>query len=173
MEAGEQCVNIATVHCGATAGQRRIKARYSGTKSCTTANLVDSGGLLCSYGCLGYGDCFTACPFDAIKMHDGLPVIDSKKCTACGRCVVACPRAIIALRPCSWPTVVACSSRDKGSVTRKNCPVGCIACGLCAKINPQAFKVEGNLARVIYNQAPADCREAVAKCPTKCILNLE
>ncbi|MGB9586462.1 MAG: RnfABCDGE type electron transport complex subunit B, partial [Anaerolineales bacterium] len=124
---------IAAVHCGAKENQRKKKAVYSGVKTCAAANLVDNGGLLCSYGCLGYGDCFNVCPFDAIEMKGGLPVIDPEKCTGCGKCVAACPRKIISLIPYNFRIIVACSSRDRGAETRKICPVGCIACKICEK----------------------------------------
>jgi Na+-translocating ferredoxin:NAD+ oxidoreductase RNF subunit RnfB len=161
---------VAAVQCGARESQRKKKANYSGVKTCQGADLVDGGGLLCSYGCLGYGDCFCVCPFDAITMKDGLPTIDPEKCTACGKCVTACPRKIIFLRPYDFPVWVACSSHDSGANTRKICPVGCIACKICEKLAPLVFKVVDNLAVVDYAVKGADCAPAVEKCPTKCII---
>ena len=73
---------LATIHCGANENQRKKKANYSGVKTCAAADMVDGGGLMCSYACLGYGDCFCVCPFDAINMVEGLPVILPDKCTA-------------------------------------------------------------------------------------------
>ena len=90
---------IATVHCGAKLDQRKPKAHYTGIETCFTVNMVDGGGLARAYGCLGHEDCQVACPFDAIRMADGRPVIDPEKCTACGNCVTACPRKIISIRP--------------------------------------------------------------------------
>ncbi|MCU0640487.1 MAG: RnfABCDGE type electron transport complex subunit B [Candidatus Margulisbacteria bacterium] len=161
---------VAAVHCGADNGQRWRKANYYGVKSCKNADLVASGGLMCSYGCLGYGDCFCVCAFDAIKMVNGLPQIDPEKCTACGKCVTACPRAIISLRPYDFPVRVACSSHDGPAATRKNCPVGCIACKICEKTVPDVFKVVDNLAVIDYTKTGVDCGPAIVKCPTKCIL---
>jgi len=161
---------VAAVHCGAKADQRKTKANYSGVKTCLAADLIDGGGLLCSYGCLGYGDCVCACPFDAIHMKEGLPVTDSEKCTACGKCVAACPRQIISLRPYDFKVAVACSSHDKGAVTRKICPVGCIACLICEKQVPEVFKVVDNLAVMDYSKTGVNCDSAIEKCPTKCIL---
>lgn len=170
VEGQEVHKKVAIVHCGAKKDQRKLKATYSGVQSCATANLIADGGLQCAYGCLGYGDCFCVCPFDAIKMVDGLPQIDPEKCTACGKCIEACPRRIISLRPYDLPVVVACSSRDGGAQTRKNCPVGCIACKICEKQVPAVFKVENNLAKIDYSQKNVDCTPAIEKCPTKCIL---
>jgi ferredoxin len=67
------------------------------------------------------------------------------------------------------PVVVACSSHDSGAVTRKNCPVGCIACKICEKEVPDAFKVVDNLARLDYTKN-VDCTSAIEKCPTKFIV---
>jgi ferredoxin len=126
--------------------------------------------MACSYGCLGQGDCHVACPFDAIRMVEGLPVIDPKKCTACGNCVTACPRKIISLRPFDFPVVVACSSKDAGAVVRKICPVGCIGCKICVKQVPEAFAVSDNLAALDYTKTGVSCDAAIEKCPTKCIV---
>lgn len=161
---------VAAVHCGANESQRRRNAHYYGVKTCRNADIVGTAGLMCAYGCLGYGDCFCACAFDAVKMVGGLPQIDPEKCTACGKCVAACPRAIISLRPYALPVRVACSSHDGPAATRKNCPVGCIACKICAKAVPAAFQVVDNLAVLDYAQTGVNCDPAVAKCPTKCIL---
>ncbi|MFC1576639.1 RnfABCDGE type electron transport complex subunit B, partial [Candidatus Omnitrophota bacterium] len=86
---------IAVVHCGADVSKRKKKANYTGIKTCVAVHSIFGGELLCGYGCLGYGDCRAACPFGAIAIVDGLPRIDKAKCTACGKCVVACPREII------------------------------------------------------------------------------
>ena len=161
---------LATIHCGAKENQRTRKANYSGVETCAAADMVDDGGLFCKYACLGYGDCFCVCPFDAIQMKDGLPIIDPEKCTACGKCVVACPRKIISLRPYDNHVVVACSSRDPGALVRKICPVGCIACKICENLVPEVFKVVDNLAVMDYSKTGVNCDPAVEKCPTKCIL---
>jgi len=163
---------IAAVHCGAKEDQRKKKAIYSGVKTCAAANLVDNGGLLCRYGCLGYGGCFEVCPFDAIKMVKGLPLIDPEKCTGCGKCVAACPRGIISLVPYDFRVVVACSSHDRGAETRKICPVGCIACKICEKQVSEVFKVVDNLAIIDYSKVGVDCTPAIEKCPVKCIVKV-
>jgi RnfABCDGE-type electron transport complex B subunit len=161
---------IAAVHCGANENQRRRQANYYGVKTCQSADMVDNGGLMCGYGCLGYGDCYCVCPFDAIRMKEGLPVIDPDKCTACGKCVDECPRQIISLIPHGFGAVIACSSHDSAAATRKNCPVGCIACRICEKAVPEVFKVENNLAVIDYTKKGINCSPAIDKCPTKCIL---
>lgn len=163
---------IATVHCGSKIQQRKPKAHYTGIETCFAVNMVDGGGLACSYGCLGRGDCRNACPFDAIRMVDGLPSIDPQKCTACGKCVAACPRKIISLRPENFPVAVACSSRDAGAVVRKICSVGCIGCKMCVKQAPEVFSVTDNLASIDYTKTGVSCDTAIEKCPAKCIVRL-
>ncbi|MFA6169356.1 MAG: RnfABCDGE type electron transport complex subunit B [Candidatus Margulisiibacteriota bacterium] len=160
---------IAAVHCGATEKIRRRVNRYEGVAKCAAANLVNGGGLACSYGCLGFGDCDCICPFDAIKMIDGLPQIDPDKCTSCGKCVAVCPRRIISIIPHDFGAVIACSSKDPGAVVRKICPVGCIACKICEKAVPEVYKVVDNLAVIDYTVKGVDPAPAIEKCPTKCI----
>jgi RnfABCDGE-type electron transport complex B subunit len=168
---GDTHKKIAAVHCGAKENQRKKKALYAGVETCKAADLAGNAGMACVYGCMGYGDCVCVCPFDAIAMRDGLPVINAAKCTACGRCIVACPRKIISLIPADFQVVIACSSQDGGAITRKNCPVGCIACKICEKEAPTVFKIVDNLAVIDYNQEEIDCSSAISKCPTRCIVH--
>ena len=52
----------------------------------------------------------------------GLPEVDEAKCTACGACVKACPKAIIEIRPQgkkSRRVYISCVNKDKGAVARK------------------------------------------------------
>lgn len=45
----------------------------------------------CKVGCIHCGKCARACPYDAIRMVNGLPVIDREKCRNCMRCADVCP----------------------------------------------------------------------------------
>ncbi len=57
----------AVVHCAAHDNERFQRRPYDGEKTCVSANLV--GGVQgCTYGCLGLGDCFKACQYDAELM---------------------------------------------------------------------------------------------------------
>ncbi|OGW83616.1 MAG: hypothetical protein A2987_02820 [Omnitrophica bacterium RIFCSPLOWO2_01_FULL_45_10] len=126
------------------------KFNYTGIKNCKAATLVFGGQKACIFGCLGFGDCVTSCPFDAIRMTaQEIPEVDPDKCTACGACVKACPKNLFVLLPVAKKYYVKCSSTDVGAVVAKVCKSGCIACRKCEKACPiQAVKVESNLARI-------------------------
>ena len=163
------------VHCGAECEQRLKRMPYHGEQTCAAAHLV-SGVQGCTYGCLGFGDCERACPFDAIHIINGLAVVDYEKCTGCGKCVAACPRKIIELVSfTSDPLmIVACANRDPGREVRAVCKVGCIACGICQKTAPDIFTIRDNLSVIDYRNHPSDDRSqlelAAQKCPTKCLV---
>ncbi|NIR12793.1 MAG: 4Fe-4S dicluster domain-containing protein [Desulfobacterales bacterium] len=41
--------------------------------------------------CGGCEICWEICPFDAIRMENGVAVSDPDKCDGCNMCVMACP----------------------------------------------------------------------------------
>ncbi len=49
----------------------------------------------------------------------------------------------------------------------------CVGCGLCSDACPAAFEMEGELARVIVDEVPAEaeacCRDAAEHCPVDAI----
>ena len=166
---------VAVVRCnGSCANRPRINI-YDGTKSCGIASLVCGGETACSYGCLGYGDCVSVCQFDAIRINPEthLPEVDETKCTACGACVKACPKAIIELRPkgkASRRLYVRCVNKDKGIVAGKACTASCIGCGKCVKVCPfEAITLENNLA-YIDPQKCRLCRKCEEACPRGAIV---
>jgi Na+-translocating ferredoxin:NAD+ oxidoreductase RNF subunit RnfB len=146
------------------------KFRYEGIQDCRAVILAGGGDKACRYGCLGYGTCLRACPFNAITMTaDRVPNIDITKCTGCRKCEAACPTKVIEVLPASSQVLVTCHSKDKGADTKKNCQVGCIACGICVKICPfNAPSVENNLSRIDLNKCRI-CGLCVLKCPTNAI----
>ncbi|MBN1872138.1 MAG: RnfABCDGE type electron transport complex subunit B [Candidatus Omnitrophica bacterium] len=168
---------IAVVFCGAREGDKTKKAVYKGVATCRSSNIISTGAMNCAYGCLGFGDCMRACPFGAIVMEDGLPKIDPEKCVACGKCVSACPRGIIELLPFDTDNLVvaACRSRDPGSVVRKNCRVGCIACKICERLSGGVFYVEDNHSKLKTErmEEKVDWDQIIKKCPTKTIVKIK
>jgi electron transport complex protein RnfB len=161
---------IARVFCQGGRSLSQRKFIYTGVQDCTAAVLAAGGDKSCDYGCLGYATCMRACPFDAIRMSpDNLPLIDPEKCTACGKCVAACPKQVIELALASKAVVISCHSRDKGADTKKKCQVGCIACSMCVKTCPvDAIKIENNHARIDHAKCIV-CGLCVRKCPTNAI----
>jgi electron transport complex protein RnfB len=161
---------IARVFCQGGTSLSQRKFIYTGVQDCTAAVLAAGGDKSCEYGCLGYATCMRACPFDAITMSaDNLPLINPEKCTACGKCVAACPKQVIELAKASKAVVISCHSRDKGIDVKKKCQVGCIACGICVRTCPvDAIKIDNNLARIDHEKCIV-CGLCVKKCPTNAI----
>ena len=164
----------AVVHCAGGRSKCQEKANYSGIEDCRAAHITSGGPKACPYGCLGFGTCAEACPFDAITMSDDrLPVVDPDKCTACGICVEVCPRDLLSLLDSKYTWVLACSSQDKGKAVKSICEVGCIACSICAKKDPnEAITMEGNLPVLDYEKADGDFSVAADVCPMDCYVNL-
>jgi RnfABCDGE-type electron transport complex B subunit len=160
------------VHCRAHTSDKTFYAKYEGIPTCTAANALVNVQA-CKFGCLGYGDCVSACKFGAITNIDGLATVNYEKCTGCGACSKACPRNLIDMVPfaCENMMTVACRSKENGKNTRMMCKVGCIGCGLCAK-QTDLFAVEDNLARLNYSkyQPNEQTTAALSKCPTGVIV---
>jgi len=176
-EAIEQAPRVAVVRCNGTPEFRPRINEYDGAPTCAIAHSLYSGEGGCPHGCLGEGDCVVVCDFDAIHMDPvtGLPVVDDDKCTACGACVVACPRDIIELRKKNKKDrkiFVSCVNEEKGVVAKKNCSVACIGCSKCFKVCPfDAITMNNNLA-FIDSEKCRLCRKCAPECPTNSILEL-
>lgn len=168
---------VAVVRCAGSCSNRPKISKYDGAPNCSIASGLYAGETACSFGCLGFGDCVTACAFDAIHINEQtqLPEVDETKCTACGKCVTACPKFIIELRRKgikSRRIFVSCVSKDKGGVSRKACTVSCIGCGKCVKACAfEAITLENNLAYIDSNKCKL-CRKCAAECPTGAILEI-
>lgn len=161
---------IARLHCRGTREAAADRGVYLGISTCAASHLV-GGHKQCSFGCLGHGDCVQACPFDAIYMgKDGLPVVREDRCTACGKCVDACPRNLFELHPIDQNVIVFCRSQDRGPVARKVCKNACIACGICVRACPEAIVLENNLAVITdYKKIEPEKIPGIEKCPTDAI----
>lgn len=166
---------VAVVRCNGTCANRPKIAEYSGLRTCTAMHACGAGETACGFGCLGCGDCVSACQFGAIAINEetGLPEVDEDKCTSCGACVKACPRKIIELRkkgPKGRRVYVSCVNKDKGPVAMKACKAACIGCGKCAKECPfEAITVAGNLSYIDPAKCRA-CRKCEKVCPTHAIV---
>jgi Na+-translocating ferredoxin:NAD+ oxidoreductase RNF subunit RnfB len=171
MEPSQSEREIAFVKCFGKKENATDKYEYYGITDCQNATYLQGAGpKSCEYGCLGYGSCVNACMFDAIKIVDGIAVVNRDNCTGCGMCVTACPKNIIELIKESAATKVRCMSHDKGKITKTNCSVGCIGCMMCVKAcEHDAIHVENFLATIDYDKC-VNCGACVAKCPTHAIV---
>jgi len=170
LEKIEKTPTVAMVAC--RGGNRvPIKMKYAGLRSCTALALLADNLHECSYGCIGLGTCVDVCPFDAIRLVDGVAVVDDDKCTGCGKCIDACPKGIISLVPKTKKVRIACSSHDKGKAVKAICDVGCIGCGVCAKNCPvNCIEMVDSLPIIDYEKC-INCGICAAKCPTKSIVD--
>lgn len=158
---------VSTVLCQGGAGKSVNKFEYQGIHDCVAASLVDGGQKACKVGCLGFGTCARACPFDAIHMDPvtSLPVVDEEKCTSCTQCVAACPKGVLKMMPRGSSPVIKCRNTDRGKAVMDVCSIGCIGCTKCAKACPDAVSMNGTLPVVDYS-VEGDHSEAARACPT-------
>lgn len=170
IKAPEVIKKVVRLHCRGAHEASKNRGLYVGISTCLASNLL-GGNKQCSYGCLHFGDCVIACPFDAMYMgEDGLPVVREDKCTACGKCVEACPRNLLELHPLSQEIIVFCRSMDRGAASRKMCKNACIACGICSRACPEAIIIEDNLAKIIdHKKIDPEKIPDIEKCPTGAI----
>lgn len=162
-----QARKVALVHCTGH-GHVHQNYDYDGISDCLAASRLPGGGpLACPDGCLGFGSCVKACPFDAIHIdpENHVAVVDPDKCKACGKCIAICPRGIISLVPADPHVSILCSSKRKGVFVRQVCDIGCLGCGICEKTCPEgAITVEQFLAKIDYNKC-TNCELCEEKCP--------
>lgn len=171
VESAESQRMVAFVKCQGDCEKTKLDYEYTGVEDCAMLSFVPNGGpKSCNYGCLGYGSCVKACPFDAIHVANGVAVVDKEACKACGKCVAACPKNLVELIPYDAKYVVACSSREKGPVTMKDCTAGCIGCSLCVKACPKEAVTVDSFLSYINQDKCAGCGACAAKCPKKSIV---
>lgn len=174
-EVAEKDPTVAVVRCQGSCEVRPKTTEFQGPTSCAISAMIYSGETDCQYGCLGDGDCVNVCQFDAMFMDEktGLPVIISDKCTSCGKCVEACPRAIIEMRPKNKRDLkifVGCLNEDKGGIAKKACAVACIGCSKCEEICPKDAITMQNTLAYIDPVLCTLCRKCVPVCPTNSII---
>ena len=171
VDAADAEEKVAMVMCQGNYGVTRQIMEADRIHTCKEAKMFYGGQWACPYGCLGLGDCFTVCKFDAIRIVNGVARIDRDKCVGCGACDDTCPNNIISMVNKKNLVFVACKSMEKGAKTRKTCENGCIGCMKCQKTCKfEAIKVENNVAQVDL-EACKNCGLCEKECPTGAIVN--
>ena len=161
---------VAFVKCGGTCDKAQNKYEYDGIDDCIMASqLAGASSKACAYGCMGLGSCVKVCKFDAIKIENGVAVVNPDLCVACGKCVSTCPKKIIDLVPKKKKVKVQCSSKDMGKAVMSVCSAGCIGCNICEKTCKfDAIHVIDNIAVIDYDKCK-NCGMCANKCPKKVI----
>ena len=171
VDAADAEEKVAMVMCQGNYGVTRQIMEADRIHTCKEAKMFYGGQWACPYGCLGLGDCFNVCKFDAIRIVNGVARIDRDKCVGCGACDDTCPNNIISMVNKKNLVFVACKSMEKGAKTRKTCENGCIGCMKCQKTCKfEAIKVENNVAQVDL-EACKNYGLCEKECPTGAIVN--
>lgn len=155
---------VAFIVCGGNAQGIKDRFDYAGLKSCKGANLVYGGPHICKNGCLQFGDCIKACPFNAISIVDGKVSVCEELCKGCGVCVDTCPKALISLVPKGSKARVACSNTAPRTTRVKGCASACVGCKLCEKACEAGALTVVNDTPVINYELCTSCE----KCKTAC-----
>ncbi len=171
VDVGVQEKQVARLACAGGTNVSRNRANYTGLKSCRAEAQVSGGSKSCSWGCLGLGDCETACDFEAIRLNaHRLPVVNETLCTACGDCVAVCPKDLFSLQPVSRRLWVACKNQEAGDAILAECEVACTACGRCAMDAPAGLiAMKRNLPAIDYTKKHSTTLP-IQRCPTGAIV---
>ncbi len=117
--------DIALPGCTYGLGDADLKYIYNGINDCRAASLLSGGMKVCNSGCLGFGTCANACPFDAIEIDENkLPKVDEEKCTGCGTCERVCPKYIISLSSVTRRIMREYTTQDCTTPCQRSCPAG-------------------------------------------------
>ena len=168
IEVGATERTVARVMCHGTSDHCRPSFTYAGIQDCVAATLVQDGDKKCRFACLGLGTCEKTCPFDAIHIDKArrIAVVDEDKCQSCGKCVEACPRDVLQIRPVSQRVDPLCHNTDLGKKVSDVCNIGCISCQKCVKACKfDAITMVNNIP-VIDHSKCRHCMMCAEACPT-------
>lgn len=163
----------AQVKCSGNCHTAVFKYRYEGAQDCIAAERMGGGDKVCANGCIGLGTCVAACKYDAIRVVDGLAVVDTAKCIGCGACANLCPKHLIAMIPAKSKYDVLCRSVENGATTRRQCAVSCISCRICEKNCPAGAVTVNNFVASIDQNKCTGCGICAEKCPRKIIKRID
>ncbi len=107
-----------------TGGNRAAdKYFYTSINSCQALATIYGGKRECEVGCLGFGDCVSACIFNALKLGpEGYPVVDDIKCVGCGACERVCPKDIMEIKTMSQRLLHLNQFDDRIAPCQQTCP---------------------------------------------------
>jgi electron transport complex protein RnfB len=171
-ELGSVIDRVVVMTCHGVSAYAKDEAQYLGIETCVAASLVFGGPKACKNGCLGLADCVRVCPFGALSIGpDKIAVVDVDRCTGCGLCVPACPKDLFRFYPRARRIELSCVAREKQSVVRATCMVGCTLCRKCvAKCPAQAIEWDGATIRIDHDKClaygPACNEVCVDVCPS-------
>ncbi len=74
------------------------RMEYNGLRNCAVIAAFFGSITENNFDCIGYGDCVSACPQEAIEIHGGTAIV-TDACCGCGQCVQSCPKNLIQLFP--------------------------------------------------------------------------
>jgi len=160
---------VSVLACQGSSLHTPLKGTYTGIKSCRGAK-VAGGTKLCSWGCLGFGDCVKVCKFDALEMTNlNLPKVSYAKCTGCGLCVSECPQSLFkSVAKEQKGAIVLCSNKNSvRQAVAKTCKIACFKCGLCVKNCPQHCITLDTFIPVVDLSKCNSCGTCAEKCPSK------
>jgi len=166
---GEVVQTVSVLACQGSSLHTPLKGTYTGLQTCRGAKLA-GGTKLCSWGCLGFGDCVKACKFDALQMSDlNLPKVSYAKCTGCGLCITECPQGLFkAVAREQKGAMVLCSNKNPvRQMVAKTCKIACFKCGLCVKNCPQQCISLDTFIPVVDLSKCNSCGTCAEKCPSK------
>lgn len=164
VEAAASVPQTARVMCSGSCDNTDKRINYKGIASCAAASQLLRGGGKCTYGCIGFGDCVKECDYGAIKVCNGVAVVNEDLCRACKKCAAVCPQRLIDVVP-KRSAAVLCSNFDKGAQTKDDCKAGCIGCMKCQKACPSgAIKVE-RFKATVNPELCTLCGECASVCP--------
>lgn len=158
--------SVVRLRCRGHVDTAVARITYAGVDSCRALLLVaPAGAKTCPRGCEGLGDCVRVCVFGALTMGDnGLPIIDEGKCTACGQCVSACPKGVLAMEPHASTVYVGCSTELTPKEARQACGAACIGCRLCLKACPYDALAWDGRRPVRHDETCVGCGLCVDAC---------
>lgn len=163
---------VARVLCQGETGVVKPRYEYNGPQTCHTAVGLAGGPTMCQWGCVGLADCVRVCRFDAMKIENGIVVIDEDKCTACGMCVKECPRSVIKLLPKKARVTVRCQNTALPKEAKEACDKACISCKRCERACQFDAIHVNNFVALIDPVKCTLCGECVKVCPMNTIEQL-